>query len=454
MQKNAIILAAGKGTRMKSKLYKVLHQVCGKPMVAHVLDQLEAAKIDNIITVVGYGAETVEEAIGTRAKFVLQKQQLGTGHAVMQAADLLADLPGQTLVVSGDTPLFTADTFEKLIEYHTQRKAAVTILTSQAPDPTGYGRIVRNEVGIVERIVEQKDASDEEKKITEINTGVYCFDNQKLFAALKLLNNDNAQGEYYLTDVIGILKGQDEVVTAYRMADFDESMGVNDRVALARANQIMQKRINTKLMQEGVTMLDPATTYIDAGVKVGNDTVIEGNVVIKGNTTIGSDCLIGAGSRITDSTIHDNVKIISSTLEEAEMHDGSDIGPNSHLRPQAEIGKDVHIGNFCEVKKAYIGEGTKVGHLTYVGDATLGKDINVGCGVVFVNYDGAQKHHTNVGDHAFIGSNSNLVAPVNIAPNSFVAAGSTITDDTKQFDLAIARARQTNKEDYAKKLPW
>ena len=454
MQKNAIILAAGKGTRMKSKLYKVLHQVCGKPMVAHVLDQLEAAKVDNIITVVGYGAETVEEAIGTRAKFVLQKQQLGTGHAVMQAADLLADLPGQTLVVSGDTPLFTADTFEKLIEYHTQRKAAVTILTSQAPDPTGYGRIVRNEVGIVERIVEQKDASDEEKKITEINTGVYCFDNQKLFAALKLLNNDNAQGEYYLTDVIGILKGQDEVVTAYRMADFDESMGVNDRVALARANQIMQKRINTKLMQEGVTMLDPATTYIDAGVKVGNDTVIEGNVEIKGNTTIGSDCLIGAGSRITDSTIHDNVKIISSTLEEAEMHDGSDIGPNSHLRPQAEIGKDVHIGNFCEVKKAYIGEGTKVGHLTYVGDATLGKDINVGCGVVFVNYDGAQKHHTNVGDHAFIGSNSNLVAPVNIAPNSFVAAGSTITDDTKQFDLAIARARQTNKEDYAKKLPW
>ena len=454
MQKNAIILAAGKGTRRKSKLYKVLHQVCGKPMVAHVLDQLEAAKIDNIITVVGYGAETVEEAIGTRAKFVLQKQQLGTGHAVMQAADLLADLPGQTLVVSGDTPLFTADTFEKLIEYHTQRKAAVTILTSQAPDPTGYGRIVRNEVGIVERIVEQKDASDEEKKITEINTGVYCFDNQKLFAALKLLNNDNAQGEYYLTDVIGILKGQDEVVTAYRMADFDESMGVNDRVALARANQIMQKRINTKLMQEGVTMLDPATTYIDAGVKVGNDTVIEGNVVIRGNTTIGSDCLIGAGSRITDSTIHDNVKIISSTLEEAEMHDGSDIGPNSHLRPQAEIGKDVHIGNFCEVKKAYIGEGTKVGHLTYVGDATLGKDINVGCGVVFVNYDGAQKHHTNVGDHAFIGSNSNLVAPVNIAPNSFVAAGSTITDDTKQFDLAIARARQTNKEDYAKKLPW
>lgn len=453
-QRNAIILAAGKGTRMKSKLYKVLHQVCGKPMVAHVLDQLEAAHIDNVITVVGYGAEAVEEAVGDRAKFVLQKQQLGTGHAVMQVADLLADLDGQTLVVSGDTPLFTADTFTKLFEYHTQRKAAVTILTSQAPDPTGYGRIVRNEVGIVERIVEQKDATKEEQAIHEINTGVYCFDNRKLFAALKLLKNNNAQGEYYLTDVIGILKEQDEVVTAYRMKNFDESMGVNDRVALARANQIMQKRINANLMREGVTMLDPATTYIDAGVKVGNDTIIEGNVVIKGHTEIGSDCLIRAGSRITDSILHDNVKVISSTLEEAEMHDGSDIGPNSHLRPQAEIGKDVHIGNFCEVKKAYVGEGTKVGHLSYIGDATLGKDINVGCGVVFVNYDGANKHHTNVGDHAFIGSNSNLVAPVNIAADSFIAAGSTITDDTQKFDMAIARARQTNKADYAKKLPW
>ncbi len=453
-QRNAIILAAGKGTRMKSKLYKVLHQVCGKPMVAHVLDQLEAANIDNVITVVGYGAEAVEKAVGDRAKFILQKQQLGTGHAVMQAADLLANLDGQTLVVSGDTPLFTADTFTKLFDYHTQRKAAVTILTSQAPDPTGYGRIVRNDVGIVERIVEQKDATKEEQEIHEINTGVYCFDNRKLFAALKLLKNDNAQGEYYLTDVIGILKGQDEVVTAYRMKDFDESMGVNDRVALARANQIMQKRINVNLMRAGVTMLDPATTYIDAGVKVGNDTVIEGNVVIKGHTEIGSDCLIGAGSRITDSILHDNVKVISSTLEEAEMHDGSDIGPNSHLRPQAEIGKEVHIGNFCEVKKAYIGEGTKIGHLSYVGDATLGKNINVGCGVVFVNYDGANKHHTNVGDHAFIGSNSNLVAPVNIAADSFIAAGSTITDDTQKFDMAIARARQTNKANYAKKLPW
>lgn len=453
-QRNAIILAAGKGTRMKSKLYKVLHQVCGKTMVEHVLGQLEEAKIDNIVTVVGYGAETVEQTLGNRTKYALQKQQLGTGHAVMQTESLLGDQEGETLIVSGDTPLFTAATFNKMFEYHEQRHAAVTILTSVAPDPTGYGRIVRNDVGIVERIVEQKDATHEEQEIHEINTGVYCFDNQKLFQALKLINNDNAQGEYYLTDVIGILKNHGEIVTAYRMADFDESMGVNDRVALARANKIMRKRINTRLMKDGVTMVDPETTYIDADVKVGRDTVIEGNVVIKGNTTIGSDCFIGAHSVIKDSVLHDDVKVYASTLEEAEMHTGSDVGPNSHLRPQAEIGKGVHIGNFCEVKKAYIGENTKIGHLSYVGDATLGKNINIGCGVVFVNYDGSKKYHTNVGDHAFIGSNSNIVAPVNIAEDSFVAAGSTITDSTERFDMAIARARQVNKPDYAKKLPW
>ena len=331
-QRNAIILAAGKGTRMKSKLYKVLHQVCGKTMVEHVLGQLEEAKIDNIVTVVGYGAETVEQTLGNRTKYALQKQQLGTGHAVMQTESLLGDQEGETLIVSGDTPLFTAATFNKMFEYHEQRHAAVTILTSVAPDPTGYGRIVRNDVGIVERIVEQKDATHEEQEIHEINTGVYCFDNQKLFQALKLINNDNAQGEYYLTDVIGILKNHGEIVTAYRMADFDESMGVNDRVALARANKIMRKRINTRLMKDGVTMVDPETTYIDADVKVGRDTVIEGNVVIKGNTTIGSDCFIGAHSVIKDSVLHDDVKVYASTLEEAEMHTGSDVGPNMKLK--------------------------------------------------------------------------------------------------------------------------
>lgn len=452
--RNAIILAAGKGTRMKSKLHKVLHEVCGKSMVEHVLSQLQLAGINKIVTVVGFGADDVKHTLGDQVAYALQKQQLGTGHAVMQTESLLGQSEGETLVVSGDTPLFTAATFDRLFDYHEQRHAAVTILTSKAPDPTGYGRIVRNEVGIVERIVEQKDATSEEQDIHEINTGVYCFDNQKLFAALKELTNDNVQGEYYLTDVIGILKSQNEVVTAYQMDDFEESMGVNDLVALAKARRIMQERINTKLMKDGVSLIDPDTTYIDADVKIGNDTVIEGGVVIKGESRIGSDCFIGAHSRIEDSVLHDEVKVISSTLEKAEMHTGSDIGPNSHLRKGAELGKDVHVGNFCEVKNAYLGEDTKMGHLSYVGDATLGKNINIGSGVIFVNYDGANKAHTNVGDHVFIGSNSNLVAPVNIAADSFIAAGSTITDDTAQYDLAIARQRQTNKANYAKKLPW
>ncbi|MGO3548328.1 bifunctional UDP-N-acetylglucosamine diphosphorylase/glucosamine-1-phosphate N-acetyltransferase GlmU [Paucilactobacillus nenjiangensis] len=452
--KNAIILAAGKGTRMKSKLYKVLHQVAGKAMVDHVLTQLEANHMDNIVTVVGFGAENVEQALGERTKYAVQKQQLGTGHAVMQAADLLSDLDGQTLVISGDTPLFKAATLQKLVDYHTAKKASATVLTSIAPDPTGYGRLVRNDIGIVEKVVEQKDATPEEQAIDEINTGVYCFDNKTLFDALKLLSNDNAQGEYYLTDVIGILKKRGDIVAAYRMADFDESMGVNDRIALAKANEIMRNRINTHWMEEGVTLLDPKTTYIDSDVKIGSDTVIEGGVTIKGNTVIGTDCYISAHSDIINSIIHDEVKITSSTLEDSEMHTGSDIGPYSHLRPASEIGENVHIGNFVEVKKSFIDKGTKVGHLTYVGDATLGKNINIGCGVVFINYDGTSKHHTNIGDHAFIGSNSNLIAPVNIAEDSFVAAGSTITDDTNKFDMAIARARQTNKPDYAKKLPW
>lgn len=453
-ERNAIILAAGKGTRMKSKVYKVLHKVCGKTMVEHVLGQLEKAHMDKMVTIVGYGADDVKKVIGNRSEFAVQDKQLGTGHAVMQAKDILGKIDGETLVVSGDTPLLTAETFNKLLSFHEKRHAAVTVLTSIAPNPFGYGRIVRDNLGNVERIVEQKDASEEEQEIKEVNTGVYCFDNQKLFAALRLVNNNNAQGEYYLTDVIGILKNQGEIVSAYQMPDFDESMGVNDRIALAAATKVMQARINRQLMANGVSMIDPATTYIDAGVKIGNDTVIEGNVVIKGNTTIGKDCYISAHSRIEDSTIHDGVTVTSSTLQHAEMHSGSDIGPNSHLRPEAEIGKGVHIGNFCEVKKAYIGENTKVGHLTYIGNATLGKNINVGCGVVFVNYDGTHKHHTNVGDHAFIGSNSNLVAPVNIAKNSFIAAGSTITDDINEYDMAIARSRQTNKANYAKKLPW
>ncbi|MCH3997606.1 MAG: bifunctional UDP-N-acetylglucosamine diphosphorylase/glucosamine-1-phosphate N-acetyltransferase GlmU [Lactobacillus amylovorus] len=453
MEKYVVVLAAGKGTRMKSKLYKVLHKVCGKTMVEHVVDAARGVNPAKIVTVVGTGAGEVEKVLDGKSDFAFQEKQLGTGDAVMTAKEELGDKDGATLVVTGDTPLFTTETFDELFKYHAEKGNAATVLTAEAPNPFGYGRIIRDDQGNVLRIVEQKDGKPEELKVKEINTGVFCFDNKKLFEALKHVDNNNAQGEYYLTDVLEILRNSGERVGAYKMPDFSESLGVNDRIALAQATKTMQRRINEEHMRNGVSFIDPDTAYIDAGVKIGNDTVIEGNVVIKGNTEIGSDCYITNGSRIVDSKIGNHVTITSSTLQEAEMDDNTDIGPNSHLRPKAVIRKGAHIGNFVEIKKAEIGENSKVGHLTYVGDATLGKDINVGCGTIFSNYDGVKKFHTNVGDHAFIGAGSTLIAPINVADHAFIAADSTITKDVDKYDMAIARGRQVNKPDYWHKLP-
>ncbi|WP_281828964.1 MULTISPECIES: bifunctional UDP-N-acetylglucosamine diphosphorylase/glucosamine-1-phosphate N-acetyltransferase GlmU [Lactobacillus] len=453
MKKYVVVLAAGKGTRMKSKLYKVLHKVCGKTMVEHVVDAARGVDPEEIITVVGTGAGEVEKILTGKSDFAFQEKQLGTGDAVLTAKEKLADKDGATLVVTGDTPLFTTNTFKNLFAYHAEKENAATVLTAEAPNPFGYGRIIRDDQGNVLRIVEQKDGKPEELKVKEINTGVFCFDNKKLFEALKHVDNNNAQGEYYLTDVLEILRNEGERVGAYKMPDFSESLGVNDRIALAQATKIMQKRINEAHMRNGVSFIDPATAYIDSDVKIGNDTVIEGNVVIKGNTEIGSDCLITNGSRIVDSKIGNGVTITSSTLQEAEMDDNTDIGPNSHLRPKAVVRQGAHIGNFVEVKKAEIGENTKVGHLTYVGDATLGKDINIGCGTIFSNYDGVKKFHTNVGDHSFIGAGSTLIAPINVADHAFIAADTTVTKDVDKYDMAIGRGRQVNKPDYWHKLP-
>ncbi|EMF0258289.1 bifunctional UDP-N-acetylglucosamine diphosphorylase/glucosamine-1-phosphate N-acetyltransferase GlmU [Enterococcus hirae] len=450
----AIILAAGKGTRMKSKLYKVLHPVSGQPMVEHIINRVSETNPDQIITIVGHGAEQVKAQLGERSEYALQAEQLGTGHAVLQAASFLQGKKGTTLVISGDTPLLTTETLNNLFEYHQGKNASATILTAQAEDPTGYGRIIRDHIGIVEKIVEQKDTTPEEALVQEINTGTYCFDNQALFEALNKVGTDNAQGEYYLTDIIEILKDAGKTVAAYQTEDFDESMGVNDRIALAKANELMRQRINKMHMVNGVSFVDPATTYIDAGVEIGSDTVIEAGVQLQGKTVIGSDCVIGAHSRIVDSVIEDHVVVEHSVIEKSLVKSHADVGPFAHLRPKAEIGEGVHIGNFVEVKNAEIGKNTKVGHLTYVGDATLGEEINVGCGVVFVNYDGKNKHRTTIGDHSFIGSNANIIAPVEIAKNTSVAAGSTITEDIPEYAMAIARARQVNKEEYAKKLPY
>ncbi|WP_377887151.1 bifunctional UDP-N-acetylglucosamine diphosphorylase/glucosamine-1-phosphate N-acetyltransferase GlmU [Alkalihalobacillus sp. R86527] len=451
MNRYAVVLAAGQGTRMKSKLYKVLHPVCGKPMVEHVVDQLNALELKNIVTVVGHGAELVSEQLGKRSEYVLQEEQLGTAHAVMQAKDILSDKDGVTLVVCGDTPLITKETMDSLLSYHEEQTAKATILTAKADNPFGYGRIIRDENGSVQRIVEQKDANEAEQNVTEINTGTYCFDNKTLFETLQLVNNENSQGEYYLPDVVEILQQQGEVVAAYQTADFNETMGVNDRVALSRAEQAMKKRINEKHMRNGVTLIDPDATYISPDATIGQDSVIYPGTTISGEVVIGNETVIGPNSEIKDSKVGSNSVVKQSVVHNSEVGNDVTIGPFAHVRPSSEIHDGVKIGNFVEVKKSVMGEGSKASHLSYIGDAEIGKEVNLGCGSITVNYDGKNKYLTKVEDGAFIGCNVNLIAPVNVGKGAFVAAGSTITDDVPEQALSIARSRQTNKEDYASK---
>lgn len=450
----AIILAAGQGTRMKSKLYKVLHPVCGKPMVQHVVDQISKLHIDEMVTIIGHGAEKVKAQLGTQSQYALQESQLGTAHAVIQAKEMLAGKLGVTLVVCGDTPLIKAETMEALFKHHEEMNAKATVLTAEAIDPTGYGRVVRNQQGFVEKIVEHKDASDEERSIKEINTGTYCFDNQALFKALEQVSNDNVQGEYYLPDVIEILKKQGEIVTAFQTEEFEETLGVNDRVALSEAERIMKKRINETHMRNGVTLIDPLSTYIGPDVEIGQDTVIYPGTTISGKTVIGSECVIGPNSEIKDCQIGNETTIRQSVSHESSIGSRVNIGPFAHIRPKTDIHDEVKIGNFVEIKKAVFGKGSKASHLSYIGDAEVGKDVNIGCGSITVNYDGKNKFLTTIEDDVFIGCNSNLVAPVTVKKGAYVAAGSTITSDVPENALSIARARQVNKENYVDKLNY
>lgn len=448
----AVVLAAGQGTRMKSKLYKVLHPVCGKPMVEHVVDQISTLDVDKVVTIVGHGAEKVQEHLAGKSEFVKQEEQLGTAHAVLQAKSELAGKDGVTLVVCGDTPLIEASTMEALLKYHHEKRAKATILTTVIEDPTGYGRIIRDDLGIVEKIVEHKDATEKEQRISEINTGTYCFDNKALFEALENVSNDNVQGEYYLPDVIKILKDADEVVAAYKMESFEESLGVNDRIALAEASKLMQRRINENHMRNGVTLVNPENTYIDIDVKIGQDTVIEPGVMLRGKTVIGDDCVVTSGSEIVSSVIGERVHVRNSSIFESKVGDDVQIGPYAHLRPESDIHNQVKIGNYVETKKAVVGEGTKLPHFIYMGDAEIGKNVNVGCGSIAVNYDGKNKAKTIIGDNVFVGCNSNLIAPVKVGDRAFIAAGSTITKDVPEAALGIARAKQDNKLGYAKHL--
>ena len=435
---------------MKSSTSKVLHEIFHKPLVYYPIEAARYAGAQEVCLVVGHKSEEVMKTFGDTVKYALQAERLGTGHAVMQAMDFIRD-DGEILVLYGDTPLITAQTIEKMLAFHRKKKNAVTVLSALVDDPTGYGRIVRDESKHFVKIVEQKDATDEEKRITEINGGMYVFEAKHLKSALSKITNNNKQQEYYLTDTIEILLHEGYNVDAIAIMNPDDILGVNSREQLAQATAIMKQRINRKHMDNGVTLIDPHYTYIDPEVEIGQDTVIEPGCIIEGNTSIGENCIIGYNTKIRNCTVGNSVAIESSMLIDSQIDEGCYIGPFAYIRPNSHIGAKVKIGDFVEIKNATIGEGTKVSHLTYIGDADVGCDVNFGCGTVVVNYDGEKKHRTTIKDHAFIGCNTNLVSPVVIEENVYTAAGSTITQDVPKNSLAIARARQEIKPEWVTK---
>ena len=433
--RSAIILAAGKGTRMKSALNKVMHPVSNKPMIGHIVCSLRKAGVDNIVVVVGHGAESVREYLGDSVRYAVQEPQLGTGHAVMQA-QCLADLDGDTLILNGDGPCIQSETIDRV--FAANADSEMTVLTAVLPDGERYGRIIRNAEGYVERIVEAKDCTPQELAVTEINTGIFCFKNRLLFAHLKEIRNDNAQQEYYLTDLVAIFNQCGLRVNALVADDPQETMGVNDRIDLAKAQKWMTRHECERHMRNGVTIIDPETVYIDVGVKIGADTVIYPNVIIQGDTVIGERVTILSNSFLRNAVIADEVCIDSSKIVESSVGARTTIGPMSHLRNHTEIAEDCRIGNFVEFKNSHFGKGSKCAHLTYVGDADVGSGVNFGCGVVTVNYDGKNKYRTIIKDGAFIGSNCNLIAPVTIGENALLAAGSTITDPVADGDMGLS----------------
>jgi len=451
----ALILAAGKGTRMKSDRPKVLHEVCGVSMIRHAIDCALAAGAERVVPVIGHGAEQVravaEAAPGT-VTCVVQEQQLGTGHAVRVCEAELGGYPHPVLILNGDVPLITPDLLTDVLAHHRKSGGGITVVTVQLDDPTGYGRMVRGKGGDLERVVEQKDASPEERAVREVNTGIYVADPQVLFPLLARVSDNNAQGEYYLTDIVGLSLADGRVVHVYRATDPDLVLGVNSRRDLAQVSAVLRRRIHNRLMDEGVTLLDPSRTDIDAGVRIGPDTVIHPGVTLQGATVIGVNCEILPGTRIVDATLGDGITVKDNCLiDGATLAGHNTVGPMAHLRPGTALAQGAKIGNFVEIKKADIGVGSKVNHLSYVGDATVGKGVNIGAGTITCNYDGVNKFQTVIGDHVFVGSDTQLVAPVTVGEGATIGAGTTVTRDVPADALAVSRTEQKNVAGWAKR---
>jgi len=444
-----VILAAGKGTRMKSELVKVLHPVAGRPMLAYPVAAARAVGSQRIIVVAGYQKDTVEAALqGQQVDIALQAEQLGSGHAVLMAAPQLAGFAGDVLILCGDVPLVTTATLEAFLGAHRENKASVSVLTVELDNPAGYGRILRTDNQLC-GIVEHRDATRAQRAVREINTGIYCCRAPFLFEALGKVKTNNDQGEYYLPDIVSIAAAAGMKVQAVKTGDFAEVEGINDRAGLARAERAMQARIAGQHMANGVTILDPQATYIEADVRIGADTVVYPGTSLRGATEIGSGCTIDMHCMIQDSKIGNRVHIKPScVIEKSSIADAATVGPFAHLRPEAVLEEGVHVGNFVEVKKSRIGRGSKANHLTYIGDATIGAGVNVGAGTITCNYDGKRKHPTVIGDNVFIGSNTALVAPVTICKNALIGAGSTITKNVPENALAVARGSQKNYENF------
>jgi bifunctional UDP-N-acetylglucosamine pyrophosphorylase/glucosamine-1-phosphate N-acetyltransferase len=447
------ILAAGQGTRMKSSRPKVLHQVAGRSLIHHVLKTARSIDPETISRVVGHKADAVRGHLTDQPglQFALQEPQLGTAHAVQQVEPALAGRSGTLVLLSGDVPLLSSDTLKRLVATHTAADAAATVVSAVIDRPYGYGRIVRHE-GRIARIVEERDASPEERKIHEINSGIYAFNLATLFEALRGIASQNAQGEYYLTDLIAIYRRRKLPVETLVIDNPAEIRGINSRTELAEVSRIVRQSKNEELMAAGVTIIDPATTYIDQDVEVGPDTVIHPGVVIEGHSRIGSACEIQGHVRICDSEIADRVTINNFCLiVGARVADGVSVGPFAHLRPETNVGAGAKIGNFVELKKTTLGEGSKANHLAYLGDATIGANVNIGAGTITCNYDGEKKHETVIEDGVFIGSDTQLIAPVRVGKGAYVAAGSSITSDVPAGSLGIARGRQSNIDGWAQK---